>query len=90
MVNHTDRCEDLEYLSSYRPEDAVFGIADVESSNSCRLTIGYFLGESALSLILPQCCQGCERALNCTREFGDQIIQKYNQRHRGQEIFFVF
>ncbi len=80
----------MEFISSYKPEDAVFGIAEVESSGRCNLIIGYFLGQSALSLILPKSCHTCKRAFVCTREFGEQIIHKYNEAHRGAEIFFVF
>ncbi|NLF88967.1 hypothetical protein GX563_09120 [Candidatus Bathyarchaeota archaeon] len=80
----------MEYISRYKPEDAVFGIANVESQTRCRLTVGYFIGDSALSLILPLCCQNCQHTPVCTREFGEQIVQKYNQRHRGAEIFFLY
>jgi hypothetical protein len=90
MVNQQVRCQSLEYISRYKPDDAVFGIAEVESQNRCRLTIGYFIGDNTLSLILPLCCRNCPHTPVCTREFGEQIIHKYNQRHRGQEIFFVY
>ncbi|MGD6852519.1 MAG: hypothetical protein ACQCN6_10720 [Candidatus Bathyarchaeia archaeon] len=80
----------MEFVSSYKPHNALFGIANVETSDgNCRLTIGYYLGESALTLILPQSCQTCQRILVCTREFGEQIIQKYNERHKGAEIYFL-
>jgi hypothetical protein len=79
----------LEFVSNYRPQDGVFGIANVESEN-CKLTIGYYLSEGALTLLLPQSCYSCHKATVCSREFGAQIIQKYNQRHKGQETYFLF
>lgn len=79
----------MEFAGS-KFQSALFGIANVEKSNgSCKLTIGYYLGESALTLILPRSCQSCHKILVCTKEFGEQIIRKYNEKHKGSEVYFL-
>jgi hypothetical protein len=79
----------LEFISSLKPQNTAFGIANVQSRR-CSLTIGYYLGETSLTLLLPESCNSCRKAPICSREFGIQIIQKYNQRHKGAEIHFLF
>jgi len=79
----------LEFISSYKPQDIVFGIANVKS-HGCIHTIGYYLGEDTLTLILPQSCYFCRNSHICTRQFGIQVIRKYNQKHKDAAIYFHF
>jgi hypothetical protein len=79
----------MDFISTYKPQDTIFGIANVESQ-SCSQTIAYYLGERMLTLLVPEACMSCRKASNCTKEFGEQIVYKYNQRHKGAEIYFPF
>jgi hypothetical protein len=88
-VNQEKRRVQLEFMSTYKPQNAIFGIANVQFGR-CKRRIGYFLDESSLTLILPQSCCSCRKEPICTRAFGSQIIYKYNQKHKGEEIYFLF
>jgi hypothetical protein len=74
----------LEFTSTI-PKGAVFGIANVKSKN-CSCAIGYFLGESELTLLLPETCLECPKASSCSKEFGRQAVNKYNQKNKFEEI----
>jgi hypothetical protein len=80
----------LEFISRLKPQDAIFGIANVYSSyKGCNLTIGYFLNDAAIALIEPKSCRHCEKAHVCTRVFAEQIITKYNQKNGGSKVYFL-
>ena len=78
----------MEFTSTI-PQGAIFGIANVKSKN-CSRTIGYFLGESELTLLLPEACLECPKARSCSQEFGRQAVCKYNQNNTDEEIQLHF
>lgn len=78
----------MEFTSTL-PKGAKFGIANVKSKN-CSRTIGYYLGESELTLLLPETCLECSKSRSCGEEFGRQVAYKYNQNNKGEELNFMF
>lgn len=80
----------LQYISRFKPQDAIFGIANVEShSGNCKITVGYFLNDNAVTIIAPKSCNYCTRTKACTKAFAKQIIMKYNDRHGDSKIYFL-
>jgi len=79
----------LEFINSYNSQNATFGIANVQSL-WCSHTIGYLLGESRLTLLLPKTCYACPNVSDCSKDFGLQIITKFNQKHRETQIILHF
>ena len=75
----------MKFISSLQPPHALFGIANVESGR-CSYTIGYFLGPNILVLLMPRTCASCPNARRCSRTFGAQIVDKYNQRHTETQL----
>jgi hypothetical protein len=76
----------LEFENSYESE--VFGVANVQSG-SCNLTIGYFLSDTKLTVLLPESCYFCQKTNICSREFGEQIIRKLNDKDKGKVTYLL-
>ncbi len=74
--------------NTFEDEDGVFGIANVHS-DLCNLSIGYFLSESKLTVLLPEDCYSCKKSDACSREFGEQIIQKLNSKDNGKVTYLL-
>lgn len=80
----------MEYISRFKQQDAIFGIANVQSpSRGCRITVGYFLGDYAVTLIAPKSCHYCGRINVCGKAFAEEIITKYNERHGDSKAYFL-
>jgi len=72
----------------YNSLDVVFGIANVQS-DSCKLTVGYFLSDTKLTILLPESCYFCTKSSVCSRKFGVQIIRKVNEKNKGKISYFL-
>jgi hypothetical protein len=78
----------LEFDSSFKSEDVVFGISNGQSE-TCNLTVGYFLSDTALTILLPESCYSCQKSDDCSREFGKQIIRKLNEKDKGKVTYLL-
>jgi hypothetical protein len=45
----------------------------------------YFLTTNAVIIAAPKVCGKCDRLEECTNDFVEQIVQKYNQRHKDSD-----
>jgi len=74
--------------------DAKYGITTVQPNRAIKkckirnLRIEYFLTKIAVFLVTPKACGNCERQDECTDDFIEQIIQKYNERHKDSDDYF--
>ncbi|MGD6809825.1 MAG: hypothetical protein ACQCN3_09020 [Candidatus Bathyarchaeia archaeon] len=73
---------------NFKTDDSVFGISNVQSG-ICKLTIGYFLSDTQLTVLLPESCYFCQKSSNCSREFGEQIIRKLNEKDKGKVTYLL-
>jgi hypothetical protein len=80
--------EPLEFYNKYDLNDDVFGIANVKS-DTCKLTVGYFLSDTKITILLPESCYYCQKSGICCKKFGNQIIQKLNQKDKGKVTYFL-
>ena len=81
--------EILEFDSDkFEDEDGFFGIANVRSG-MCNLSIGYFLSDTKLTVLLPEYCYSCQKSDDCSREFGEQIIRKINEKDKGKVTYLL-
>ena len=77
-------------------EDAKYGITTVQpnrATRKCRirnLRIEYFLTKIAVILAAPKVCGKCEKVDECTSDFVEQIVEKYNQRHKESDGHYFF
>jgi hypothetical protein len=78
----------LEFEEKYFEKDSVFGIANVHSG-MCDLSVGYFLSETSLTVLLPEFCYYCQKSDICSRMFGEQIIQKLNEKDKGKITYLL-
>jgi hypothetical protein len=75
-------------------EDAKYGITTVQpnrATRKCRirnLRMEYFLTKIAVILAAPKVCGNCERVNECTSDLVEQIIIKYNQRHKDTGDYY--
>jgi hypothetical protein len=80
----------MEFMTRFKPQDAVFGIANVQSRfGNCDLTVGYFLSDTAMTVLAPPSCQTCGRIQACVRAFANQILRKYNEKNGGSKVYFL-
>jgi hypothetical protein len=78
----------LEFDENYVEKDSVFGIANVHSG-MCDLSVGYFLSENSLTVLLPEFCYFCQKSDICSRMFGEQIIKKLNEKDKGKVTYLL-
>ena len=83
--------EEMEFISHLKPpQDALFGIANVHSlHNTCNITVGYYLNDTAITILAPGNCRDCKKMHACTRVFATQILRKYNQTHGYSKVYFL-
>ena len=85
--------EDIKGISG---EDTRYGIATVQPNRAlkkCRirnLRTEYFLSEASVFLVFPKCCAACDRIDECSDDFVLQIIEKYNDNHKGMDANYYF
>jgi hypothetical protein len=80
----------LEFISRFKPQNALFGIANVQStSRGCKITVGYFLNDNSVTIVAPKTCHYCPKTSHCTRAFAEQILTKYNEKHGNSEVYFL-
>ena len=85
----------MEYTEGVSGEGARYGIANLQPNRAIKkckirnLTVEYFLSEIAVFLITPKPCSFCERRDECTDDFVEQIIEKYNDRHPESDAYFL-
>jgi hypothetical protein len=72
----------------FEDKDSVFGIANVHSG-MCDLSVGYFLSENSLTVLLPEFCYYCQKSDICSRLFGEQIIKKLNDKDKGKVSYLL-
>jgi len=72
-------------------DDAKYGITTVQPNRAIRkcrirnLRMEYFLTTNAVIIAAPKVCGKCDRLEECTNDFVEQIVQKYNQRHKDSD-----
>ncbi len=83
----------MEFIRDISGESARFGIATVQPNRAIRkckirnLRVEYFLSDSAVVLITPKSCGNCQETDECTDDFILQIIEKYNDNHKGLDLY---
>jgi len=73
----------LEIDSNYRTDNSVFGISNIKL-DVCKLTIGYLLSSTQLTVLLPESCHFCQKSAVCSRKFSQQVIHKLNKKYKGK------
>jgi hypothetical protein len=80
----------MEFIARFKPQDAVFGVANVQSRfRNCSLTVGYFLSDTTMTILAPASCQTCDRIQSCIKAFANQILRKYNEKNGGSKVYFL-
>ena len=84
----------IDLFKNIIDDDAKYGITTVQpnrATRKCRirnLRIEYFLTKIAVILAAPKVCGKCERVDLCTNDFVEQIVHKYNERHRDSDGYY--
>lgn len=85
----------IEFIKGITGEDARYGIANVEPNRALKICkirkmrVEYFLTKIAVVLVTPKPCASCDRMDYCTQDFIEQIVQKYNDAHKDEDIYYL-
>jgi hypothetical protein len=85
----------VEFTKGLINEHARFGIATVQPNRAIKkckirkLRVEYFLDEIAVLLVAPKSCVSCDRREECTDDFMFQIIEKYNERNKHADAYYL-
>ncbi len=85
----------MEFTKGLIDEHARFGIATVEPNRAIKkcktrkLRVEYFLCEIAVLLVEPKSCVFCDRRDECSEDFIFQIIEKYNDRNKHSDAYYL-
>lgn len=85
----------IEFIKGITGEDARYGIANIEPNRALKICkirkmrVEYFLTKIVVVLVTPKPCAKCKRMDYCTQDFIEQIVQKYNDAHKDEDIYYL-